>query len=117
VLAPPGRLSLGELSDTLTRYEVTTLWLTAGLFHQMVDEAPGGLRHVRQLLAGGDVLSPPHVRRALAAVGDGVVINGYGPTENTTSTSGHAMRREDGPGGPGEWPGSVPIGKPIADTR
>ncbi|HYG65499.1 MAG TPA: amino acid adenylation domain-containing protein, partial [Thermoanaerobaculia bacterium] len=115
VLAPAGRLSLGELAETLALHEVTTLWLTAGLFHQVVEEAPEGLRHVRQLLAGGDVLSPPHVRRALAAMDRGVLINGYGPTENTTFTCCHSMRRDEV--GDERWMSSVPIGQPIADTR
>ncbi|MGH7267127.1 MAG: non-ribosomal peptide synthetase, partial [Candidatus Rokuibacteriota bacterium] len=47
------------------RHQVTILWLTAAFFHQVVDHAPGGLGPVRQVLAGGDVLSAPHVRRVL----------------------------------------------------
>jgi len=35
---------------------VTTLWLTAGLFQQMVEERLSDLPRRRQLLAGGDVL-------------------------------------------------------------
>ncbi|HEX4963110.1 MAG TPA: condensation domain-containing protein, partial [Thermoanaerobaculia bacterium] len=57
--------SLEELGAALGRYGVTTLWLTAGLFHQMVDHNLEGLRPVRQLLAGGDALSVSHVRRVL----------------------------------------------------
>ena len=47
---------------------MTSLWLTAGLFHQMVDGSLEALRPLRQLLAGGDVVSAAHVRRALEAL-------------------------------------------------
>ncbi|HEV8580104.1 MAG TPA: amino acid adenylation domain-containing protein [Thermoanaerobaculia bacterium] len=110
VLPPPGKLSLAELGGELRRHGVTFLWLTAGLFHLMVDEQLDSLRGVRQLIAGGDVLSVPHVERTLAAL-DGVVINGYGPTENATFTSCHSMRSGEA------FAASVPIGRPVAGTR
>src|SRR5262249_12462683 len=37
VVAPPGATSLEELGRTIRTHGITTLWLTAGLFHQMVD--------------------------------------------------------------------------------
>jgi len=113
VIPPPSALSLEELGETLQRHRVTTLWLTAGLFHQMVEHQAQKLGQVRQLLAGGDVLSVPHVEKALQALGaeEGRLINGYGPTENTTFTCCHAMSKGSKLGG------SVPIGRPIANTR
>jgi amino acid adenylation domain-containing protein len=108
VLAPPAP-TLADLATTIARHHVTTLWLTASLFHLMVDEHLPALRGVRQLLAGGDVLSPPHVARAVAALGAGAVINGYGPTENTTFTCCHAITAADAQG-------AIPIGRPIAGT-
>ncbi|HSF42282.1 MAG TPA: non-ribosomal peptide synthase/polyketide synthase [Thermoanaerobaculia bacterium] len=109
VMAPPEPPSLSELGSLLTRHGVTTLWLTAGLFHQMVDEGIDGLRGLSQLLAGGDVLSPLHVRRARAALPGCDLINGYGPTENTTFTCCHPLADA-----PADTP--VPIGRPIANT-
>jgi amino acid adenylation domain-containing protein len=112
VIAPAGALSPAEIGAVVRRHGVTTLWLTAGLFHQLVDHEPGALAGVRQLLAGGDVLSPAHVERALQALPEGaVLVNGYGPTEGTTFTACHVMRRGD----PVESP--VPIGRPIPATR
>src|SRR5581483_11356254 len=35
VVFPPGRVSLAELGEFIEREGITTLWLTAGLFHQM----------------------------------------------------------------------------------
>ncbi|HSF40777.1 MAG TPA: amino acid adenylation domain-containing protein, partial [Thermoanaerobaculia bacterium] len=110
VVFPPGPPSLPELGRALERHGVTTLWLTAGLFHQMVEENLPGLRPVRQLLAGGDVLSPDHVRRVLEELPGTVLVNGYGPTENTTFTCCHPMTD------PAEVGATVPIGRPIANT-
>ena len=53
VLMPPGVPSLQELAATLESQRVTSLWLTAGLFHQMVEDDLYALAPVRQLLAGG----------------------------------------------------------------
>ena len=75
--------SLEELGETIERSGITTMWLTAGLFHQMVEGEVEKLRGVRQLLAGGDVLSGAHIKRALEALPETRIINGYGPTENT----------------------------------
>ncbi|HEX5873143.1 MAG TPA: amino acid adenylation domain-containing protein, partial [Pyrinomonadaceae bacterium] len=111
VLMPPGVASLADLGRALAEYGVTTLWLTAGLFHQMADEQLEALAGVKQLLAGGDVLSPSHVKKFLTAARESRLINGYGPTENTTFTCCHVMDR------PIDFASSVPIGRPIVHTQ
>jgi amino acid adenylation domain-containing protein len=108
---PPRAPSLAELGEAVERWGVTSLWLTAGLFQQVVDDRPEALRPLRQLFAGGDVLSPPHVRRALAVAPGLTLIDGYGPTEGTTFTCCHAMTD------PAQVDSPVPIGRPIAGTR
>jgi aspartate racemase len=108
---PPEPPTLGTLGDALARHGVTTLWLTAGLFHQVVDERPEILAPLRQLLAGGDVLSVAHVRRILDLLPGLRLVNGYGPTENTTFTCCYPVSD------PAALERSVPIGRPIANTR
>ncbi|HSL85028.1 MAG TPA: amino acid adenylation domain-containing protein, partial [Thermoanaerobaculia bacterium] len=112
-LFPPGVPSLEELGRAVESSRVTVLWLTAGLFHQMVEAELPRLAGVGQLLAGGDVLSPPHVARVLEERARGqVLVNGYGPTEGTTFTCCHRMA-------PGEALGeeAVPVGRPVSSTR
>ncbi|HSS47862.1 MAG TPA: amino acid adenylation domain-containing protein, partial [Thermoanaerobaculia bacterium] len=111
VLFPPRAPSFSELGEVLAGQGVTTLWLTAGLFHQVVEHRLDILRPVSQLLAGGDVLSARHVNRLLAELPGCRLFNGYGPTENTTFTCVHAVR-EPVPSGE-----TVPVGRPIANTR
>jgi amino acid adenylation domain-containing protein len=108
-VAPPGLLGLDQLGTLLREERVTTLWLTAGLFHQLAEYDPGALAGLRQLLAGGDVLSPETVRRVLAANPDLRLINGYGPTENTTFTACFPVSSA-------ALGASVPIGRPIPQT-
>jgi amino acid adenylation domain-containing protein len=101
--------SLDDVAEAISRFGVSTLWLTAGLFHLMVDHRLKGLTPLRQLIAGGDVLSPSHVAMAQAALPECQLINGYGPTENTTFTCCYAIPRE-------LPPGPISIGTPIAHT-
>ncbi|MFE8605167.1 non-ribosomal peptide synthetase [Archangium violaceum] len=109
VVYPAGTPSLDELGASLVRNGITTLWLTAALFEQMQATQPQSLRHVRQLLAGGDVLPVGRVKERLSQ--GGVLVNGYGPTENTTFTCCYPMRELAQVGH------SVSIGKPIASTQ
>jgi amino acid adenylation domain-containing protein len=105
------RPSIGDIGAAVARFAVSTLWLTAGLFHQMVDEELAALAPLGQLLSGGDVLSPPHVRRALAGLPGVALINGYGPTEATTFTACQTLRDA------AEVGASVALGRPIGNTR
>src|SRR5882757_5139330 len=103
--------SLDDIAAEIARHGVTTMWLTAGLFHLMVDNNLDGLRPLRQLLAGGDVLSPPHILKALRALPGCRLINGYGPTENTTFSCCFTVPKDYN----GET--ALPIGRPIRQTE
>ncbi|MFI9333091.1 amino acid adenylation domain-containing protein, partial [Kitasatospora sp. NPDC052868] len=111
-IAPPKGLSVLELREFLTSHRVTALWLTAGLFHEVVESDVEALQGLRYLLAGGDVLSVPQCRTVLERLPHVRLLNGYGPTENTTFTTTHAIRTADLDRGAG-----VPIGGPISATR
>lgn len=103
--------SAAGLSTTIAAHGVETAWLTAALFNAVVDEEPRRLAGLRQLLIGGEALSVPHVRRALAALPDTTLINGYGPTECTTFAATYTIPRELS-----VQARSIPIGRPIANT-
>ena len=108
---PPGPVSLAQIGEAIRREGVTILWLTGGLFNLMVDERLDDLRPLKQLLVGGEALSVAHVEKALAALQNTQLINGYGPTENTTFTCCHRIQREE------DFSRGVPIGRPIRGTR
>lgn len=84
VVMPPGpRPALTEIAETVEQHRVTTLWLTAGLFHLMIEETPESLRSVKELLVGGEVVSRDYMARALHHLPDCRIVEGYAPTENT----------------------------------
>ncbi|OMD90317.1 thioester reductase, partial [Paenibacillus odorifer] len=108
---PAHRPSLEEIGRFVEQEGITSLWLTAGLFHQMVDYQLPALSKVRQLLTGGDILSVAHVQQVLETHSQITLINGYGPTENTTFTTCYPMQHGT------ELGENVPIGRPISNTQ
>ncbi|MCP5107306.1 MAG: amino acid adenylation domain-containing protein, partial [bacterium] len=96
------------LKRVMLRYDITTIWMTSPLFNQVVEadiEIFGGLTN---LLVGGDILSPSHINRLRERYPGVNIINGYGPTENTTFSTTFLID--------GEYEGSIPIGVPIANS-
>jgi tyrocidine synthetase-3 len=96
-----------RLKDTIKKYHISTIWMTSPLFNQMVQadvEIFAGLTH---LLVGGDALSPSHISRVKTRFPALKVINGYGPTENTTFSTTFLIDKEYN---------NIPIGSPIANS-
>ncbi|HET6315092.1 MAG TPA: amino acid adenylation domain-containing protein, partial [Chloroflexota bacterium] len=110
VVMAPGLWSSREIAATLVRQRVNALWLTSVLFHRVVQDALPALEHVQQLVAGGDVLGPADVDCVRRAHPSCQVINGYGPTENTTFSCCYPVAPD------AELRHGVPIGSPINGT-
>jgi amino acid adenylation domain-containing protein len=110
-VAPPGRISLEDLAGIIRRHRISTLWLTSALFNLMVEEQIDSLKSLRQLLTGGDAASFSHFSRFHSAVPSCRLINGYGPTENTTFTACKTIDADT------LRQGFIPIGKPISNTQ
>ena len=99
------------LKKDIRYYNVSILWLTAALFHLVADKCIELLSPIRVLLAGGDVLNPKYINKVLDTFPNVKIVNGYGPTENTTFTCCHVMTTENRP------TNTTPIGKPISGTK
>lgn len=110
VLAPPRQIQAEELGALLRDEGITVLWLTAALFHRQIDVDVKAFSGLRTVLAGGDVLSVPHIRELQAAVPGCGIVNGYGPTETTTFAVCHRIGAQEDLGH------SVPIGTPLQNV-
>jgi amino acid adenylation domain-containing protein len=106
-MAPRGQLGAREVAAVVRDRGITVMWLTAALFHRQIDFDPLSLRGPRTVLAGGDVLSVPHVEALRAALPDLEIVNGYGPTEATTFAVCHRIGTDE------PLESRVPIGRPV----
>ena len=110
LVLPEGGLSLPAIAAAARDKKVTHLWLTSGLFQLMIEEHADDLAGVRILITGGEAMSPAHARLCREKLPGTRLLNGYGPTENTTFTCVHEVTDAD------LVSGVIPIGKPISGT-
>ncbi len=105
-------LDIARLRHILAESNITLLWVTAGLFQEIAGIDPSAFAGSRLVLTGGDTVSPEAARAVLAAgAGSGLrLLNGYGPTENTTFSTTYDIAGLDA------TRLSVPIGLPIANS-
>ncbi|MCF2907163.1 amino acid adenylation domain-containing protein [Pseudoalteromonas sp. DL2-H2.2] len=110
VLYPEAYLSLDGINKVLRTQGITAMWLTSGLFSEWSKRCgtlTGDALALQTVLAGGDVLNPHAVTAVQAALPEVTVVNGYGPTENTTFTACYPV-----PAGK-DISAGVPIGRGI----
>jgi surfactin family lipopeptide synthetase B len=97
-----------QLKEYINNNLITIIWLTAPLFNKIVDIDTEIFNNLRVLLVGGDVLSTKHINKILKNNKNITIVDGYGPTENTTFSTCHIIKRE--------YNKSIPIGKPISNS-
>ncbi|CAM2010573.1 non-ribosomal peptide synthetase [Acanthopleuribacter pedis] len=109
VLMKPAPFSLEEVAATARAHAVTHLFLTTGLFKQLVDQPVGDLPALRALMTGGEAVSAGHMTRFMQRYPFCHLTHVYGPTENTTFSTFEAMAAE-------RRASVIPIGRPIANS-
>ncbi|MDU1412334.1 MAG: amino acid adenylation domain-containing protein [Clostridium sp.] len=88
---------------------ITIMWLTSELFNQLAEDNIELFKGLRYLLIGGDVISPKYVNLVRNKWKDLIIINGYGPTENTTFSLTYNIEHD--------FTTDIPIGKPISNSN
>jgi amino acid adenylation domain-containing protein len=111
VIAPPEALAAEELGGLVARYGVTVLWLTPGLFHQLVEHCIEMLHPLRRILISGECLSASCVERFLAKFPECRLVKLYGPTEATAVACCQAIPAD------ARYQRASPIGRPVSNTR
>ncbi|MDP4146802.1 MAG: amino acid adenylation domain-containing protein [Bacillota bacterium] len=97
------------LEEFVTNHNITILWLTSELFNQIADANLGVFKNLRYLLVGGDVLSIKYINLVRRKYENIKIINGYGPTENTTFSTIYLIEKT--------FNSNIPIGKPISNSN
>ncbi|MGE1211867.1 non-ribosomal peptide synthetase [Bacillus pumilus] len=98
-------LDIHQFERFIQTHQITTLFLTTGLFNQLAQQRPQIFKGLTTLITGGDVInvkSAELVKQHHPAL---VLLNAYGPTENTTISTIYEVR--------GDETGPIPIGQPI----
>ncbi|WP_345027411.1 amino acid adenylation domain-containing protein [Flavivirga jejuensis] len=96
------------LSQIIIKNNVNIMWFTSGWLNQIVEADCDLFKNLKTVLVGGEKLSPKHIRELKNNCHDLEIINGYGPTENTTFSLTYKIEEVDD--------SDIPIGKPINNT-
>ncbi|MFC0513274.1 amino acid adenylation domain-containing protein, partial [Mucilaginibacter angelicae] len=100
-------LSPSLLSSEISRNQVSIMWFSAGWFNQLVSEDKSLFKGLKTIIVGGDRLSALHISELRELYPGLEIINGYGPTENTTFSLTYNISSVSG---------DLPIGKPISNS-
>ncbi len=110
VLSQDKLLDVASFKQTLHEQAITVLWLTAPWFNQLVDTDLSFFSSLRYLVSGGDKMSAVHVNKVKQAYPALELVNGYGPTENTTFSACYRVEAK-------AYQDRIPIGKPVSNSK
>lgn len=102
-------LDINYLREYVNSNNITIMWLSAPLYNHIVDININVFDSIKKLLVGGDALSVKHINKLLDYKPTIKIVNGYGPTENTTFSTYHNINKK--------YEKNIPIGKPISNSK
>ncbi len=100
-------INTNSLKELIKTQHVNTMWFTAGFLNQVIEADLEVFASLKMIIAGGDKLSPKHIGILRLRYPELKIVNGYGPTENTTFSLFKKIDKVDN---------SIPIGRPISNS-
>ncbi|WP_348705006.1 amino acid adenylation domain-containing protein, partial [Tenacibaculum sp. 190524A02b] len=100
-------LNTTTFKELIEAKKVNTLWMTASWFHQVVEEDTSVFETLKYLLVGGDTVLFNYTNKLKGLYPNLKIINGYGPTENTTFSTTYTIEKSTS---------TLPIGYPIKNS-
>jgi amino acid adenylation domain-containing protein len=94
------------LKTVINNNKVNRMWFTAGWFNQLVEADITLFENLTTALVGGEKLSEHHIERLRQAYPAIEIINGYGPTENTTFSLTYRITEK-------VISQAIPVGRPL----
>ncbi|SJZ83675.1 non-ribosomal peptide synthase domain TIGR01720/amino acid adenylation domain-containing protein/thioester reductase domain-containing protein [Chitinophaga eiseniae] len=111
ILCPEQQLLDNDLLKREIRtHQVNMMWFTASWFNQLIDTDIAIFETLSVVLAGGEKLSEEHISKLKQKYPALTVINGYGPTENTTFSLTYTVAA-------GAVQVPVPVGRPLSNRK
>jgi amino acid adenylation domain-containing protein/non-ribosomal peptide synthase protein (TIGR01720 family) len=96
------------LKQTILRYNVNLMWFTSSWFNQLVETNIALFEKLETILVGGEKLSEFHIGKLRQTYSAIKIINGYGPTENTTFSLTYPVTETS-------FSYIIPIGRPLSN--
>lgn len=75
--------------------KIRALFITPALLKEYLTKCPTAISVLDTIYIGGDKLHPQDVFTARSLMQGGKIVNGYGPTENTTFSTFHCLQTDD----------------------
>ncbi len=101
-------LDLKRLREIIKKEKITAGFFSTPLFTKMVQENAKIFDGMKYIFTGGDVLSFETGKRAAQINKEAMIINAYGPTENTVCSTWHLVKEND--------TNPLPIGKRLDNS-
>ncbi|WP_328442902.1 non-ribosomal peptide synthetase [Amycolatopsis sp. NBC_00438] len=80
-------LSPPELRTAFRERGITTLIVSSPLLNRLIEDVPDLFPGLRRVYFGGEIVSVPHLEKALRWSAPGTMLHSYGPTENSFTTT------------------------------
>ena len=98
------------LKAAISSHIVNIMWFTSSWFNLLVENCPEVFAGLDTVLVGGEKLSERHIKKIRMNYPSLNLINGYGPTENTTFSLTYPITNV-------EIENSIPIGHPLSNRK